>query len=143
MALCPNVLKGHINYLCDLDILNLYLLSYFIQKALGVWLNWLHGTRKRKRKTWLFLFFKMLGLCLVTCAAYIYGQVFKSFFSHLFPGTSLGWRGIVLQKRPPTSPPCLFLVPNAFHYFKQHKHTMSEGIWRKQVKRSVVNYSCI
>ena len=55
----------------------------------------------------LFLFFKMQSQ--LAFASWSEGQLFKS-SSRLFPGNSLGWRGMVLQRRPPTSPPSLFLV---------------------------------
>ena len=45
-------------------------------------------------------------------------------FSHLFPCSSLGWRGLFLWRRPPTSPPSQFLALYTIYYSKQSCHAI-------------------
>ena len=47
--------------------------------------------------------------------------------------------GLFLRRRPHTNPPSQFSAPYTTHCSKQCQHAMSQGVWRKEEKRSLVS----
>ena len=59
----------------------------------------------------------------------------REYFSHLFPGTSLGWMGLFLCRRLPTSPPSQFLVLGSLDYSVQRHRAITLGYLREYPKK--------